>query len=375
MIGVASKPRWQHYVLLRTQRLVEFWQSHLSRGDRSVLLVLGKGFDPRMCLGARLVLAGGGPGKRDAVALELNEGPGSPSFIHQDLIDKNWNELEGLFRGRGDISLRSIDFWSAKGRRVSSQNARDVFDSAAAFAGYTDVVVDISALPRSIYFPLLARILYLLDNAPSAGKPPTNLHVLVAEDPALDADIAEQGIDKEAEFMASFGGGFDQEATPIPKVWIPLMGENRTTQFNRLHDRVGPEEVCPVLPSPSRNPRRGDDIIIEYQQVLFDELRLNPKDFLYASEQNPFEVYRQLRAAVLHYGEVFKLLGGCKVALSALSSKLMSLGALLVAYELKQANLNIGVAHIECQGYTITNPNAANHELVGLWLSGECYGS
>ena len=75
---------------------------------------------------------------------------------------------------------------------------------------------------------------------------------------------------------------------------------------------------------------------------------------------------------MLHYGEVFKLLGGCKVALSTLSSKLMSLGALLVAYELKQANFNIGVAHIECQGYTI-NSAGTNPELVGLWLSGESY--
>jgi hypothetical protein len=327
-----------------------------------------------MCLGAQLVLAGGGLGRRDVVALELKEGPASPSLRHQDLIQQNWTELETLIRPRGKISVRPIDFWSAEGRRVSSQNARDVFDSPDSFAEYTDVVVDISALPRSIYFPLLARILYFLDNAARSEKPPTNLHVLVAEEPAMDAGITEEGIDKEAEFMASFGGGFDQEATPIPKVWMPLMGENRVTQFNRIHERVDPGEVCPVLPSPSRNPRRGDDIIIEYQQVLFDELRLNPKDFLYASEQNPFEVYRRLRAAALHYGEVFKLLGGCKVALSALSSKLMSLGALLVAYELKQANFNIGVAHIECQGYTI-NPTAANPELVGLWLSGECYGS
>jgi hypothetical protein len=71
---------------------------------------------------------------------------------------------------------------------------------------------------------------------------------------------------------------------------------------------------------------------------------------------------------------VFKLLGGCKVALSTLSSKLMSLGALLVAYELKQLGNNIGVAHIQCQGYTLASmvPNA---ELVGLWLAGECNAS
>ena len=49
---------------------------------------------------------------------------------------------------------------------------------------------------------------------------------------------------------------------------------------------------------------------------------------------------------------MLNLIGGCKVALSALCSKLMSLGVLLVGYELKTANsLQIGIAHIECQGY------------------------
>ncbi len=372
MSGATSQPRWQNYVLLREERLRRFWLNHIARGERSVLFVLGCGFDPRMCLGLQLVLAAGGTGARDVLGLELREGAASPSLTHQGLISRNWDELQALVQGRGKISVRPIEFWSAEGRRVSSQSARDLFSSAGSFAGYTDLVFDISAMPRSIYFPLLARILYFLDHAPPSEAPPVNLHVLVAEDPALDAGIQEEGIDKESEFMASFGGGFDHEATQTPKVWIPLMGEHRTTQFDRIRERVNPDEVCPVLPSPSRNPRRGDDIIIEYQRVLFDELRLDPKEFLYASEQNPFEVYRQLRTAVLHYGEVFKLLGGCKVALSTLSSKLMSLGALLVAYELKP-NFDIGVAHIECQGYTI-NSAETNPELVGLWLSGESYG-
>jgi hypothetical protein len=221
------------------------------------------------------------------------------------------------------------------------------------------------------YFPLLARILYLLDTDTSARTPLTNLHAVVAEDPALDSVIREEGVDEKAEFVASFGGGFDEEATQTPKIWMPLLGERRTTQFDRIRELVNPDEICPVLPFPSRNPRRADDIVIDYQQILFDQLRLDPREFLYASEQNPFEVYRRMRTAVLHYDDVFKLLGGCRVALSALSSKLMSLGALLVAYELKQVGYKIGVAHIECQGYTL-EPQAPNAELVGLWLAGEC---
>lgn len=363
--------RWQHYVLLRGERLRAFWADHLGRRERDLLFVLGRGFDPRMCAGLELVLGAGGAGRRDVVAIDFREGATSPSLVHQDLVDANWAALQALTQGRGQVATRPLAFWSDEGRRVSSQNARDLFVSAACFADYADVVVDVSAMPRSVFFPLLARVLFLLDAARADASPPTNLHVLVGDDPALDAAIREEGIDEKAEFMASFGGGFDEEATQTPKVWIPLLGERRTTQFDRIRDLVKPDEVCPVLPSPSRNPRRGDDIVVEYQRVLFDELRVDPSEFLYASEQNPFEVYRQLRGAVVRYGEVFRLLGGCRVALSAMSSKLMSLGALLVAFELKQLGYNIGVAHIECQGYTM--PAAAPAaELFGLWVAGEC---
>jgi hypothetical protein len=150
-----------------------------------------------------------------------------------------------------------------------------------------------------------------------------------------------------------------------------MLGEGRGTQFARIHDRVKPDEVCPVLPSPSRNPRRADDIVIEYQRALFDEQRLDPRNFLYGSEQTPFEAYRQLRAAVLRYADVFKLLEGCRVALSPLSSKLMSMGALLAAYELKGAGFGIGVAHVECQGYALAAAAEPHAELYCLWLAGE----
>jgi hypothetical protein len=292
--------------------------------------------------------------------------------LRLELTQSNWQILTKMMEGRGAVTNRQLHFLSPEGRRVSSRNAANLFDAVGQLQGYSDVVIDISAMPRGIYFPLIARLLYLLDGWPAGTEKP-NLHVLVAEDPGLDARITEEGVDESADFLYSFGGRLSQEATAeYPKVWMPLLGELRTTQFERIYDLVKPDEVCPVLPSPSRNPRRGDNILLQYRGLLFDTLSLDHRNFVYASEHNPFEVYRQVRKAALHYYQVLHLLGGCKVALSALSSKLMSLGALLVAYELKQANFDIGVAHIECQGYTIDSAET-NPELVGLWLSGECY--
>lgn len=365
------RARWEYYVLLQEERLREFWIEHLGQRRRSVLMVLGRGFDPRMTLGLRTLLEAGGEGPRDVLGLDFREGEKSPSLDHHEWVTRNWADVEALARDRGTIGTQPLEFWSAEGRRISSQSARDLFTSDERFAHYTDVVVDISAMPRSVYFPLIARILYLLDHRPSRRTAPINLHIVVAEDPGYDSSIREEGIDEKAEFLASFGGGFDEEGTATPKVWIPMLGEGRRTQFDRIQDRVKPDEICPVLPSPARNPRRADDIVIEYQRPLFDEGHLDARNFLYASEQNPFEVYRRLRLAVLRYGEVFRILGGCRVAISPMSSKLMSLGALLAAYELKDFDYRVGIVYVEGQGYVMesTVPKA---ELFGLWLAGEC---
>ncbi len=96
--------------------------------------------------------------------------------------------------------------------------------------------------------------------------------------------------------------------------------------------------------------------------------------FFQSAEQNPFEVYRQIHQTVKHYNEALKPLGGCKVAISALSSKLLSIGALLAAYELKGAKFSIGIANVEAQGYQIEgDTESIKAELFTLWLIGDCY--
>jgi hypothetical protein len=364
----ATGPRWQNYVLERGDGLTRFWRDHLEEHERCVLLVLGLGFDPRMCLGLEAILAAGGAGRRDVMLIVFREGDESPSLAQAERTAANRMRLEGALGTRGLIQAHEVPCWNEQRQRVGAQQTLRLFDSAHPLRGHTDVVVDISALPRGLYFPLLARLLHWVDTADSwPDGPAPNLHVLVAEDPDLDARIEEVGIDDTAEFLPSFQGGFNVIAKSIPSVWMPLLGEGRLTHMERVYELVKPDQVAPVLPSPARDPRRADRILLGYQEFLFDQLKIDPRNVLYASEQNPFEVYRQVRKAALHYGDVLQIIGGCKIALSALSSKLMSLGALLVAYELK-----LGVAHADCHGYSMESPGTCP-ELVGLWLAGECY--
>lgn len=368
--------RWRDYLLVREGDFVSFWKAHCAERPRSLLFVCGRGFDPRTCIALRSVADAANGALTETMALEFDEGDASLTQALRDRAAANWNDMQAIVAGKGQVTSHRIAFRTPDGRRVGPRNAANVFMDEARCAAFSDIVVDISAMPRSVYFPLIARLLYFHDQLKRKQVAAPNIHVVVAEDPDLDSQIREEGVDETASFLHPFEGEFNREATgQQPKVWIPVLGEGRTTQFDRIYDLVKPDEVCPVLPSPSRNPRRGDDIVMEYRDLLFDQLRLDPRNIIYSSEQNPFEVYRQIRKAAIQYHDVLGLIGGCKIALSALCSKLMSLGVLLVGYELKAANsLQIGVAHIECQGYEMPESVMPSPEPVGMWLAGECYG-
>lgn len=364
--------RWRDYVLLRGSDLSSFWRDHCQQPGRKLLFVVGRGFDPRTSFGLAYIAALAGTCTLDLLAIEFDEGESYPTQALLDAAASNWTQLQSHITN-GTVTSRPIRFRSEDGRRIAARSAANVISRNEDITGYTDLIVDISSMPRAVYFPLISRLLFFHDELKNAAKPAPNIHVLVSEDPILDSQIREHGIDETASFLHPFEGEFNREATGVsPRIWIPVLGEGRTIQFDRIFDLVKPDEICPVLPSPSRNPRRGDNIVIEYRNLLFD---LDPRNFIYSSELNPFEVYRQIRQTALHYHEVLGLIGGCKVAFSPLCSKLMSLGTLLVAYEMKTTGLlNAGIAHIECQGYEMPESAHPDVEQVGLWLAGECYG-
>lgn len=374
-----SQPRWGNYFLQHGTELFEFWSEYLAKGDRRILFVMGRGFDPRMCLGISRLFQLDGITAADVRVIQFDEGATSPSVKFSDHVAENMRRLEDTTYGKALTTVSEIPMWSYDARRrIGSNEARKLFGSVADLGDATDVIVDVSSLPRSIYIPLVAKLLYLLDDAKTAaGIATKNLHVWVSENPDIDAKITDEEIDEQAEFMDGFRGGLDMEAhRSKPTIWIPFLGEGQKTQLERINNLLQPDEICPVLPSPSRDPRRGDNLILEYREFLFDTLTVDPRNFIYAAERNPFEVYRQVRRTILHYHEALKSLHGCKTGISAQSTKLMSLGALLVAYELK--SLQVGIAHVEADGYNVAagvyDPEIVDsNDIFGLWLFGECY--
>ena len=372
-------PRWEPYVLARGEEFKELWKNHCAGKARQILFVLGSGFDPRMCVGVEAVLAAGGNGKRDCLLVMYDEGDASPSQKHSDMVESNLKELRTLFRGRGDIRQERLSMWSTEGKRIASRQASQLFGSFGNVRGFTDIVVDISALPRSLYLPIVGKLLYLIDAQEEQGQRRSSLpalHVVVAENMELDRSIHEEGIDEDAVIVHGFHGDLDLEATEdVPRVWIPVLGEGKEVQLERIYHRVRPSEVCPVLPCPSVDPRRGDSLLVEYRRFLFDGLRVEARNFIYAPEQNPFAVYRNIRRTILHYQAALEALGGCKAVVSAVSSKLLSIGAMLACYELMQSDYRVGMVQVEPNGYTLRGDSRTpeGSELFTICLTGECY--
>ena len=339
------------------------------------MFVIGSGFDPRMSAAAEAIVPLGGEGIRRCMMVEYDEGATSPSRVHDDLTASNAEALGALFNGPGQIVKRRIDMLSADGRRrIGSRRAAEVFQSASDIAAFTDVLLDINALPRSIYMPMLAKLLYLIDTMPETAR--VNLHVLTSNAPSLDRAIIDKGLSDDATYLHGFESGIEQESTAdVPKVWMPILGEGKTPHFERIYNLVTPDEIVPVFPFPCANPRRTDDLLLEYRPYLFDRLRVEPANFMYVPEQNPFGVYREIVSAVMHYADALAPLGGCKVVISTLSSKLLSLGGLLAAYELKRKSYSVGIAHVESEGYEMPDntPETVLDSLCEVWVAGEPY--
>lgn len=377
--------RWDPYFLWKDDEFKQFWERYIKKGCKKICFVLGRGFDPRMCNGLRRIVDCGGGSAIDCLLIIYDEGPDSASLKQLDELKANVDIYNCIVRSCNKTVTRKIEMWSNESlsrRRVGDRNAADiVFADIDEIILYSDIFIDISALPKGIYFPIISKALYLLDKAKSNGYTDLpNLFIVVSEDVDLDRRIIEVGIDETPKYIHGYGGALDRDGLEKkPVIWIPILGEGKDVQFERIYDFVEPDEICPVLPSPSLNPRRGDNLVIEYHELLFDTWHIEPKNIIYGHERNPFEVYRQIKRTIEHYNEALQPLNRCIAVVSADSSKLISLGALLAVYELKRKGFTVGLVNVDAQGYKMRlepddRYSHPNYELFTLLLDGNCHG-
>ncbi len=312
--------------------------------------------------------------------IEYSEGENSSSIKYAELVNENLVELNNLAKDKTS-DTKKISIWESSGsghRRIGGRQIAGQFDKEVIDKGYTDIIIDISALPRGIYFSLVGKLLSLIDKYGRDSKP--NLFVFTSENADLDSLIERKGIGKDFDYPHGFSGGVDMEAyNKQPTIWLPLLGEGKQAHFEKAYQQISPDEICPLLPFPSKNPRRSDNIFTEHHEQFFDVLRIESQNILYVPEQNPFEAYRIIMNTLGNYQESLNVIGGCKGVISTFSSKLLSIGAILAAFELNDKKMmHVGVLNVDSSGCDIVDIDSfkslrPRSELFVTWLAGSPY--
>lgn len=374
--------RWENYFMKSNGNFETFWKSYQEKAKPDILYIMGMGFDPRTNLGIESIYGTKTTQRRDSILLRYyrtaEEKDTQPTQPVQEHIDRLSTFLQN--NGFPAPIIKDVILRSEEDKSIASINATYIIPDFSIFEKYSDIVIDISAMPRGIFIPLINKCLDLVDQYNISNEVKKNLHVIAAENAILDSFIEDRGTDEAATYIHGFRIKEIGKTDDQKEVWIPILGENQTNQFDKIKLELNPVEICPILPFPSDDLRRGDKLIIEYQERLLNDSNVELRNFVYADESNPFQAYRLLNKTIQRYYESFELLSGSKIILSALSSKLLTVGAFMAAYEKKKEGLNIGIMHVESLRHELKPEYedqkieiAKHNKLFEIWLAGTPY--
>lgn len=382
---------WKHYVFRRGDEVYNLWDQLFRTRSIRLLYIAGRGFDVRVInvLTQFLLNISSSGHKIEAAELLL---VGFEGYELDDNLKKqtedNAKEMAELFKEVGKVTELKISTSSAGEDDLSASTALriGVKDVLTHVAEHTDIVLDISSLPRVVYLALMTSILNKLipnkDATDALRANGVNFQVLVAEDAKLDAQIVSEEPNNDLILIPGFSSVLHAESVrDWPLVWFPILGENRVSQFEKVMESVIPEsaEICPIVPHPSSDPRRGDRLIVEYIRPLFGSRQTPTSNILHAHESHPFEAYRQLLLAMRHYCNSLSILGGCRLVVTPLASKLITLGAGLACFEMKPPDMEkygVAIPYAEPRRYkaSVEDLKASRPEITVLVLTGEAYG-
>ena len=120
--------RWEYYFMRKGIECSTFWKDYLAGHNRNVLFILGLGFDPRMCLGLRMLLKADPNCVKECLLVKYNEGTNSPSHEYHDLVSTNVKELGALMKTNENIREVDVPMLSEDGRRIGSRKASNVIN-------------------------------------------------------------------------------------------------------------------------------------------------------------------------------------------------------------------------------------------------------
>lgn len=352
--------RWDPCISSRDAEAIAFLRSFFADSARRAMLICGAGFDPRSTqIASHLTQAAA---DRVVGHFIREERPNSNSRL-RSLADAHEAELRGLIPSH---QVHHVNVFSDDGKTVVAGRRIAQTFASIDIQGITDILVDMSALSTGLTFPLVA---FFHARAREEGFP--NVHLLVSTSPEVDDAVQTELMDR-AQIVPGFGEQLGLSAgLQRPKLWLPQLGRRSRTALERIASGTfGFVEICPILPFPASSPRAVEDLIELYLEPITGAWSVDDRDFLYAAEDDPLDLYRTILRVDTQRQATFAIEGGSLTVLSPLGTKAMALGALLAALE-----RDLPVVYVEAQRYTITAmPNVAGpFGLIHLWLTGEAY--
>lgn len=355
-----KKRRWDPCIDHRGQDTIGFLRDYFQAPLRRCCLVAGAGFDPRTTMTADILATVLGD---RLSAVFLREERPAPS---RKTVASAVRNVEALKRIIPSAEIESIDVLAPDNAVVAGRNAVEKMRNRS-FAGFTDIVVDMSALSIGTSFPVVR---YLLEYAESRQPEIVNLHVVVASMPEEDERRSRVSNDV-ASLVHSFHGTLRLHShADNARLWMPQLSIPKRDALDRIFAYGAFHDVCPILPFPSRDPRAADVIVEHFLDQLERSWDVDSRNFVYASEEDPLDIYRTILEIDEQRRLVFEKLGSV-VVLSPVGSKAVALGSLMAAIE-----RSLPVVYVEALGYVLTPKESImdqEAELLHVWLYGEAY--
>lgn len=352
--------RWQHCVDHRGQGALEFLSAYFSDANRRCILVAGAGFDPRTMIGpGELVRVLGD--RLTAIFLREERQAASPRI--RDLAERNVAGLRDLIP---NCAMEVIPIFDTDNAVVGGRNAVNSLRRHS-FAAATDIVIDMSALSIGTSFPVIRYLLELSEQ----GDGSANVHVIVVSMPAADEQRRHVSSDT-VTTVHGFDGEFRLHSqAERAKLWIPQLSVPKLGALEKIYYYTAFDDVCPILPFPSSDPRRGDVIAERFLEQIEGAWDVDARNIVYVSEDDPLDTYRVILDIEEQHRRVFEKTFNSVVVLSPVGSKVVALGSLMAAIE-----RSLPVVYVEALKYELPmEKDTVNQEseLLHVWLYGDAY--
>jgi len=357
--SLREEPYYNYYV---QEPMTEFWKQHRHK-DQNVLFICGLGFDPRCtpALKAMVSVIDNGSSfttmcARFTNCMDSNFANHEESLECLDIIRNAANSVKNGYRHEIEVNL-----FDNEERQIGDEMLIREFDEAVGteLLRYTDIVVDVSAFPRSMMYTLIGHLW-------KYRKKGQNLFAVLTQTPESGIATAEKFVD--TSYIKGDRRYYNQKGD---QVWVPIISDD-ILRMDAIYDFLKPIEVFPLVPFPDSDLRKGDYLLTHNRDIIFGKWQVPFENIMYASGNVPWDVFRKLSDfAELHASTRHT----SSLVISALAGRAISIGALVAALKHE-----LYICHVQPADYSMSQDirkrifsECENIEPTLYWLAGDLY--